>query len=100
MSESDRLNAELAEMEANMTQIVSTLTEKIQKIQRLDSKLNELLKETNTEKKSREKLSEIKRNQENVMKSFNALQTKLYSYNTLVENVASKAIYLKIFLDV
>ena len=99
MSESDRLNAELAEMEENMTRSVSTLTEKIQKIQRLDSKLNELLKETNSEKKSKAKLSEIHRNQAKVMRSFNAIETKLDNYKKMAKNIASKAIHFQIFVN-
>ena len=98
MSETDRLNAELAEMEANMTRSVSTLTEKIQKIKRLDSKLNELLKETDSEKKSNAKLLEIQRNQEKVMDSFKTLKTKLDNYKQMAEDIASKAIHLQIFV--
>ena len=98
MSETDRLNVELAEMEANMTRIVSTLTEKIQKIKRLDSKLNELLKETDSEKKSNAKLLEIQRNQEKVMDSFKTLKTRLDNYKKMTEDIASRAIHLQIFV--
>ena len=98
MSEEDRLIKELDEMEKNMTQTLSALTGKIQKIQDLDSNLAELMKETNSEKISREKLSEIQKNQEKVMQSFDDLKTRLKNYKQMDENIASKAIHLQIFI--
>ena len=98
MSEEDRLIKELDEMEKNMTQTLSVLTGKIQKIQDLDSNLAELMKETNSEKISREKLSEIQKNQEKVMQSFDDLKTRLKNYKQMDENIASKAIHLQIFI--
>ena len=98
MSENDRLISELAEMEANMTQTVSTLAGKMQEIQDLDSKLTELMKETNPEKEFKAKLLEIKNNQREVIKSFDALEKKLDNYNKTKQNVASTVIRFQIFV--
>ena len=98
MSENDRLINELAEMEANMTQTVSTLAGKIQEIQYLDSKLTELMKETNPEKEFKAKLLEIKNNQREVIMSFDALEKKLDNYNKTKQNVASTVICFQIFV--
>ena len=98
MSEEDRLIKELEEMEANMTQTISTLTKKIQKIQDLDSELTELLKDTNPEKEFTAKLLEIQNNQAKVIQSFDALQTKLNNYNKMKQNVAGTVIRFQIYV--
>ena len=98
MSENDRLINELAEMEANMTQTVSTLAGKMQAIHELDLKLTELMKETNPEKEFNAKLLEIKNNQNEVIQCFEALQNKLDNYNKTKQNVASTAIRFQIFV--
>ena len=98
MSEEDRLIKELEEMEANMTQTISTLTKKIQKIQDLDSELTELLKDTNPEKVFKAMLLEIQNNQTKVIQSFDALQTKLNNYNKMKQNVAGTVIRFQIYV--
>ena len=98
MSEEDRLIKELEEMEANMTQTISTLTKKIQKIQDLDSELTELLKDTNPEKEFKAKLLQIQNNQTKVIQSFDALQTKLNNYNKMKQNVAGTVIRFQIYV--
>ena len=98
MSEEDRLIKELEEMEANMTQTISTLTKKIQKIQDLDSELTELLKDTNPEKEFKAKLLQIQNNQAKVIQSFDALQTKLNNYNKMKQNVAGTVIRFQIYV--
>ena len=78
-------------MEETMNKTLSTLDEKIMEIQRLDSELESLLAATNQENKHFDaEVSNIKKRQTKVIKSFDTLKTKLDKYNNMASDIASR----------